>query len=101
MRNLTIRLVETYVVRSVKGTLTINLDDYPETSDMSELEAKEWIQNNFWDMPSSRPWPDGLHVTLGEELSEMNVIENESYDYESEIDFVDDSIDEDDIFFED
>jgi len=95
MRNLTLRFIETYTVHNIKQSLTINLDDYPETSDMSELEAKEWIQNNVWDMPA---YEGSTYTNLGEELNDKDVTQDKEYDYEYEVDFLDATEDEEFFF---
>lgn len=98
MRNLTLRLVKTYTVYETKESMTINLDDYPETSDMSELEAKEWIQNNLWTIPAS---DNDFYGNLGEELDSKDETNSQEINTEYEVDFLDDDSTFDDIFDED
>lgn len=95
MRNLTLRLIKTYTVYETKESITINLDDYPETSDMSELEAKEWIEENLWSIPAN---DSDFYNSLGEELDDKDETDTKEIDPEWEVDFLDDTDEFNDFF---
>jgi hypothetical protein len=78
---LTVNVVEsqtTYLTRE-----SIEIDNYPELSNMTEDEVKSYITENAWDMKSI----DEDYPSLGEELVEQDLKYDESSNLETEFEF--------------
>ena len=69
-KTISVRCVEYYSTMLVRESITINTEDYPELSGMSEDETKEYISNNWGDMKSTN---EQWYETLYEESSQSDV----------------------------
>ena len=67
---ISVRCVEYYSTMLVRESITINTEDYPELSGMSEDEMKDYISNNWGDMKSTN---EQWYETLYEECSQSDV----------------------------
>jgi hypothetical protein len=70
-KTISVRMVEYYNTMLVREPVTINVDDYPELSGMSEEEMKDYISSNWGDMKSTnQQW----YETLYEECTQSDVL---------------------------
>jgi hypothetical protein len=64
----------TYVVRD---SITIDLDDYPELKEMDNNEIMDYLISNSSEM---KPQNDKYYISLSDELSQMDVLNDKIYD---------------------
>jgi|LakMenE18May11ns_1017448.scaffolds.fasta_scaffold9620613_3 hypothetical protein len=80
---LTVNVVESYTTYRTRESVEIDTDNYPELLGKTEEEVKEYLSDNLWDMDSL----GSLYSTLGEELSEQDIVNDEMSNIDTEVEF--------------
>lgn len=79
--DITIQATESFYTYIVRDELTINTEDYPQLTGMSEEEAKDYIKWNATDM--YKPGEDGY--SLWDELLDQDIVKNKISGDETEV----------------
>jgi hypothetical protein len=80
---LTVNVVESHTTYHTRESIEIDTDNYPELSNMTEDEVKDYITENAWDMKST----NDDYPSLGEELSEQDIVNDEMSNIDTEVEF--------------
>jgi hypothetical protein len=80
---LTVNVVESQTTYLTRESIEIDTDNYPELSNMTEDEVKNYITENAWVMKPT----DENFISLGEELVDQDLKYDESSNLETEFEF--------------
>jgi len=70
MSKLKVYMSESWYTYRHSHTIEIDTDDYEELKGMTDEEAFEYLEENFWDFEMKKEKGDTYSLTLSEELQE-------------------------------
>jgi hypothetical protein len=78
-----VRIKEEYTTYLVREAIEIDADLYPELEGMDEMEARDYISENGWDMPAPEGYEE--YSSLSEALESQDIVREKIYGEESVI----------------
>ena len=79
-KTISIFIQECYETCVTRESMEINVNDYSELSGMDMTQIKEYILENAWNM---KPSDSNIYKSLGEELDDMQIIDERVDDEET------------------
>jgi hypothetical protein len=71
LKTISVFVTESYETYLTRESIQINIEDYPELTNMSKEEIIEYISENAWEMKAVN---SDIYDSLAEELIEMEII---------------------------
>lgn len=76
-----VRIKEEYTTYLVREAIEIDADLYPELEGMDEMEIRDYISENGWDMPAPEGYEE--YSSLSEALEAQDIVREKIYGEES------------------